>query len=172
MARLSYGTRETATDVAALGGRLERQADLQTRMLALQQKATQQQQKILDQQPAHSNAIVKVQQQQTELLGELRHPARRTSRRQDAEVTASDDSLVSAPAGTALTLPQRAWPSDLQSLKGWIFSSLLFRYWVDELGDIPRDHRCHTQRDVRQAVGIAQTLLGDRYPNPQNASDR
>ncbi|KAF0732304.1 hypothetical protein Ae201684_010593 [Aphanomyces euteiches] len=67
-------------------------------------------------------------------------------------------------------LHTRTWPNDLQSLKGWSFSSLLFRYWLDSLDEIPIDGSLHGQRDSRRAAAIARSILRERYPQPPGES--
>ncbi|KAH9147727.1 hypothetical protein AeRB84_008722 [Aphanomyces euteiches] len=157
LSRVVQAQSDTASNVAAIRCEVQHQGDLQREIVKLQQQLFEQQMSMMEQQKRQSISLAALQTSITALVGGSRAS-------NIPSVVCDVSSVASRPKHSPLLTPPRKWPPDLNALRGWMMSSLLYRCWCERLESIPLDPACRAQRDVRSIAAIARNLLGSNVP--------
>ncbi|KAG9408260.1 hypothetical protein AC1031_021507 [Aphanomyces cochlioides] len=171
LARFSSAQRDVAAEITELSGKLELQnrhhEQVKRELASLHHNFDQlsnHHRTALNTISAQQNTILDILSRLTDTPIQLKR--RKTPSADDSTLASSVSTGVESTMDSLEPLHTRTWPNDLRSLKGWSFSSLLFRYWLDSLDETPIDGSLHAQRDARRAAAIARSILRERYPPP------
>ncbi|KAH9117749.1 hypothetical protein AeMF1_008725 [Aphanomyces euteiches] len=165
--RVVHAQSDTASNVAALRGEVQHQGDVQQELMRLQQHLFNQQMAMIEQQTKQLESLAAMQASIASFAQNFQPSSLPVSLSNDLNDASC---VVPSVSITPCLPPPRKWPTDMTALRGWMMSSLLYRYWSEQLDTIPLDPACRAQRDARSIATIARNLLGPSVPVPPGDS--